>query len=559
MHCAAHPEKTSMKKQRRALGQDRAKIKPNPVLSTSTPLKKTQISNQTIWICIGLVAINLFAFASVRNNDFINYDDPQYVSENPHIAQGLTWQAVSWAFTSGYAFNWHPLTWISHLLDIQFHGLNAGLHHVTSLMLHTATTVLLFCFLLWTTGAAGPSAFVAALFAVHPLHVESVVWAAERKDVLSALFLMLTLCAYVAYVRRPATRRYVLVFLLFAAGLMAKPMLVTVPFALMLLDVWPLGRKSPLTEKLPLSALAAASSVVTFLVQRQGGAVAALEALPLKFRVQNAIVSYAAYVGDMLWPTGLAPFYPYKPLPGWLVALSALGIMAVSAGALAIARRRPYIAVGWLWYLGTLFPVIGIVQVGDQARADRYTYIPLIGLFVMAAWGLPELLARWKYRNRVLAAAAGLAVAVCAIGTQQQVRRWKNSVTIWEHALQATTDNDLAHANLAIALWEQGKVSESITHYKESLRIKPGVASVHGDLGVALENQGDVDGAIRELQEAAKLKPLEATYQYNLGVLAQRKGDTADARRYFEATLSINPQHQEARQMLDSLRGSPHE
>jgi hypothetical protein len=355
-------------------------------------------------IALALVAITLAVYLPVRQFGFVNFDDPDYVSANAHIAHGLTRAAVLWAFTTGYAANWHPLTWLSHMIDVQVFGVNAGPQHLVNLLLHVLNTLLLFGLLHRMTGARGRSAFVAALFAVHPLHVESVAWIAERKDVLSTLFWMLTMWAYVAYVRRPSWARYLGVAIAFALGLMAKPMLVTLPAVLLLLDVWPLGRtgvtrllrprRALVLEKLPLFALAAVSSVMTFLVQRRGGAVSTVDQYPWASRVANALVEYVVYLGRMCWPARLSIFYPYsQSLPGWSVAGSLVLLVALSVAVFRAGGRRPYLVVGWLWYVVTLVPVIGLIQIGTQARADRYTYVPLIGIFIMAAWGLPDLLA----------------------------------------------------------------------------------------------------------------------------------------------------------------------
>ena len=341
----------------------------------------------------------------MRHYDFVDFDDPLYVSQNPHLAGGLTAANVCWAFTTGYATNWHPLTWMSHMLDVQLFGLNAGPEHVVNVCAahrqHAAVVL-----------AASPddrrdlaSAFVAALFALHPLHVESVAWISERKDVLSTLFWMLTMWAYVSYTRQPRWTRYLAVLALFALGLMAKPMLVTLPFVLLLLDVWPLERLSLgwgrlIREKLPFIALAAVSMVITFLVQLTGGSVAELGAIPLTPRIANALVSYVVYVAKMIWPTRLAIFYPLPPaIPAWQPIAALLLLAGVSVAAIRLARRYPYLLVGWFWYVGTLVPVIGLIQVGRQALADRYTYVPFIGLFIIVAWGVPDLLARWPQRR----------------------------------------------------------------------------------------------------------------------------------------------------------------
>lgn len=565
---------------------------------------KPAFPRATLWISLALIAINVVVYAPVRGYDFVTFDDPQYITGNPYIAGGLTWQGVWWALTTGYTSYWHPLTWLSHMLDIQLFGLNAGGHHVVSVLIHIATTLVLFGVLHRMTGARGRSAFVAALFAVHPLHVESVAWVAERKDVLSGLFWMLTLWAYVSYVHQPAPlptshsplpaprlSRYLITLLLFALGLMAKPMLVTLPFVLLLLDFWPL-RRTPLPllrEKLPFFALAAASSIVTFLVQRNVGAVAELQTLPLQSRVANALVSYVAYIGDMLWPTRLAALYPYLPLPVWKVAGASVALIAISILVFRAARRYPYLPVGWLWYLGTLVPVIGLIQVGGQSRADRFTYIPLIGLFIIVAWGIPELFARWQYRNIALPAAAGLVLLACAITARNQAAYWGNSVTLWEHTLEIAPLNYLAHNNLGVMLRDQGRPAEAIAHFTESLRIRPNsaeahnnlgaalaegarvdeaipqyiealrlrpeFADAHNNLGVALAEQGKTGEAIREFQESLRINPDQANTQSNLAVMLQNQGRTVEAVQHFEAALKLNPAHLEARRSLEKLRG----
>ena len=388
------------------------------------------------WIAIVLLAVTMMAYSAVGSFGFVNFDDPDYVYRNLQVAQGLTWSGVQWAFTTGHASNWHPLTWISHMLDVQVFGLHPGAHHVINLLLHLANTLLLFGVLQRSTGATGRSALVAALFAVHPLHVESVVWIAERKDVLSTLFFMLTLWAYVSYTHSPALRRYLAVFVLLALGLMAKPMLVTLPFVLLLLDLWPLKRVGVdawdratatrlVVEKIPLFALVAISSIVTFLVQREGGAVINLEGISLALRLSNALLSYIAYIGNMVWPSGLAILYPYPgSIPMWKSAAALALLLAASAAAIMAVRRRPYVTVGWFWYVGTLVPVIGIVQVGTQAMADRYTYIPLIGLFLLIAWGGYDLPGRESSRRVPLAAVCVMMVATLGVATWNQSRYW---------------------------------------------------------------------------------------------------------------------------------------
>jgi hypothetical protein len=396
---------------------------------------KTSDKYWSLCIYLTLALATLAVFWQVLGHDFVNYDDPDYVYRNPNVQSGITLSSIKWAFTTGHAANWHPLTWLSHMLDWQLFGDNPGWHHLTNLFLHIANTLLLFAVLKRMTNALWRSAFVAAAFALHPLHVESVAWVAERKDVLSTLFWMLTIAAYLRYLERPGTGRYLLTLLIFALGLMAKPMLVTLPFVLLLLDYWPLGRfqfgqivksvgqqsrkslnafshwklsRHLLLEKVPLFALSAISSIVTFLVQRTAGAVTSVETLPLKLRIANTFVSYLTYIQKMVWPSRLAMFYPYPDKTDliWQTVVFALLLLIISLGVIWLMRRRRYLLTGWLWYLGTLVPVIGLVQVGDQALADRYTYVPLTGLFIIIAWGVPDLIAKWRFRKHALAASA---------------------------------------------------------------------------------------------------------------------------------------------------------
>ncbi len=427
--------------------QDRKKTSARnvpPVKEVTVNLGADRHSNATestkkrlLIISLFLIIASFMAFWQVTRCDFINYDDDKYLTDNSHVQDGLTVEGITWAFTTGYAANWHPLTWISHMVDVQLFGLQPGWHHLTNLLFHLASTLLLFLVLHRMTKALWQSAFVAALFALHPLHVQSVAWVAERKDVLSTFFWMLTMGTYASYVAKPGLKRYLTLLLCFALGLMAKPMLVTLPFVLLLLDYWPLQRleqKRPpqeglskdksttspvripvqpvghwplirplLIEKIPLFALAALSSIVTYLVQHHGGAVQSLETFPPGVRMANAFVSYITYMVKMLWPTNLAVFYPYPTSwPLWQVLGSAALLITITVLVIRGAKKRPYAAVGWFWYVGTLVPVIGVVQVGRQALADRYTYIPLVGLFIIVAWAVPELLKKWPYRKETL-------------------------------------------------------------------------------------------------------------------------------------------------------------
>ena len=503
-------------------------------------------------IALGLTVACIAVFEPVRDHDFVYYDDPKYVTENPTVLAGLTSRGVAWALTTGSDANWFPLTWISHMLDVELFGTNAGGHHVTSLVLHLASTLVLFAVLLRMTGAAGRSGLVAGLFALHPLHVESVAWVAERKDVLSTLFWMLTLSAYVWYTKKAGASRYLLVIVLFAAGLMSKAMLVTLPFVLLLLDYWPLDRRSLslaqlVKEKIPLLAVAIVSSIVTFVAQRSGGAVGGLDAFPLVLRIGNAFVSYVLYIGKMLWPAKLAAFYPYpETLSGGMVLGAVAILTGISVLVIRGARKHPYVLVGWLWYLVTLLPVIGLIQVGNQAMADRYTYVPLIGLFIIIAWGGHDLLSRWSARRILLPIVGTIALASCAIVARAQVHHWRNSSALWTHALRVTNDNHLAHNNLGLALMDEGKIDEAINQYNEALRIKPNYVTARTNLGAALSKQGKTADAVASLTEAVGRKPGFAEAQLNLGAALARQGKIDDAIARYNEALRLRPEYPEA-------------
>lgn len=509
-----------------------------------------------VWVAAALVALILFIYAPVLHYGFTSFDDPAYVSENAHVIRGLTLQGVLWAFTTGHASNWHPITWLSHMLDVQIYGMNAGGHHLTNLLLHIANTLLLFWLLVRTTGAWRRSAVVAALFAVHPLHVESVAWIAERKDVLSTLFWMLTMHAYVGYVREPRLRRYLAVVALFALGLMAKPMLVTLPLVLLLLDVWPLGRVRIeagrlkvwlwlIREKIPLFILAAASSTVTILVQWRGGAVQSFEAASLQERLANALFSYAAYLGQMVWPLNLAAYYPSGHLSAGAVAASAVGLIAATVLVIRYSRSRPLFFMGWLWYLITLIPVIGLIQVGGQARADRYTYVPLIGVFVIAAWGISLFLKRWQNGNAALQAAACIPVLALAAGARSQVHYWKNDLALWEHTVKVTADNYFARTNLGFSLIDNGDLAAGIAQYTRALEIKPDSAETHNALGSALLKQGKLDAAMKQFTLALRIEPRFADAHSNRGMVLAKKGLIKEAVAEFQKALEISPENPE--------------
>jgi Tfp pilus assembly protein PilF len=504
--------------------------------------------------------LTLAVFANVRTFDFVSYDDPWYVTNNPHVAAGLSWAGVWWALTAGYLFYWHPATWLSHMADVQLFGLNPGGHHVTNLLLHVAGTLTLFGFLRRATGAEWRSALVAALFAVHPLHVESVAWIAERKDVLSTFFLMLTLWAYVAYAEARTTRRYLIVLLCFALGLMAKPMLVTLPVLLLLMDIWPLGRTSVrsagwfsspraapgtllIREKVPLFALAAVVGMATFVVQSQVGAVGTLAQLPVSYRLANAVLSYVRYAWQMVWPSGLAVFYPYPPAlpPWWHVVGGGALLIGVTILAVRAANRRPWLLVGWLWYVITLLPVIGLFQAGDQLMADRFTYVPLVGLFIIVAWGGADLLQRQPRLQPAAAVVALGVVLACAVVARGQVQYWRNSETLWRRALAVTTGNHRAHAGLAEALARQDKTDEAIAEYRQALRIVADQAEWRNNLGLLYARQDKVIEAMGQFAIATRVRPGFVDAHNNLGAMHARAGQWSAAIAAYAEAIRLAP------------------
>ena len=514
-------------------------------------------------MAVVLALATVLVYAPVREFEFIQVDDPAYVTENPQVMAGLTASGIGWAITATHAANWHPLTWVSHMIDVELFGLNAGAHHVMNLGFHVASALLLFGWLTYTTSAIGRSFFVAALFALHPLHVESVAWIAERKDVLSTFLLLLTLWAYLAYTRG-VRGGYAASIVLFALGLMAKPMLVTTPFLLLLLDVWPLRRTSLgrpfIAEKLPLFALVVLSSIVTFVAQQRGGAVAELTTVPVMLRVQNAIVSYVGYIAKTVWPVDLTMLYPLPgAIPMWKVAGALIVLAGITFLVVRLASLRPYLPVGWFWYLGTLVPVIGIVQVGVQAMADRYTYVPLIGLFVIVAWGLPELLARVMGRGRdavAASAAAGvLVVAGCAAITSQQIEYWRSSVSLWQHALTVSlgaTQFD-AHMSLGRTLAPQGRTGEAIEHFAAAARLRPESAEAHHGLGKALVQAGRLDEAVTAFSTAIRLAPELAGARADLARALAARNEVAAAVPHLIEAVRLEPDRPEPQSDLGYL------
>ena len=482
----------------------------------------------------------------MRAFGFVDFDDFQYVASNEHVARGLSWDGIGWALSTGYFANWHPLTWLSYMLDAQLFGLNAGAFHVENVFLHVVNSLLVLHLFRRMTGELAPSALVAALFALHPLHVESVAWVSERKDVLSTLFWMLTLIVYVSYARAPSWRRNAGMTLCFALGLMAKPMLVTLPATLLLLDVWPLRRQLTrrlIVEKIPLAALSIASSVVTLVVQRQSGAVVRLDLIPLAVRVANATLAYAQYLVRIVWPANLAVMYPApRTMPDAApLALAAVVLLAVTASVIALARRRPYLLVGWFWYIVTLLPVIGIIQVGVQSTADRYTYVPSIGIFVMIAWGLADVVAALPRARVSVAAAAAAALIACVGLTVRQVQYWKSSQALWEHALEVTDDNYFAHASLGYVLWKAGEAEKGLPHLREALRIRPDFAEAHNNLGVVLAGRGDLAAAAAEFVEATRVDPNYEAAKGNLSAVRARMASPDTSLAKYAAAVKAKP------------------
>lgn len=531
-----------------------------------------------IWIGLALILVTLAVYWPVNHAGFVDYDDPTYVTDNVQVQRGLTGESVAWAFAPSQHSNWHPLTWLSLMLDAGCFGLDAGAFHRTNLLFHVTNALLLFWVLRRMTGAVWRSALVAALFAWHPLHVESVAWVTERKDVLSTCFGLLTLWAYLRHGERGGKRFYFLALLCFALGLMAKSMLVTWPFVLLLLDFWPLRRMRFGTriagpkaaaeapgnnqfftatigelwrEKIPFFALALLASLATFKAQEAGGSIASAEALPLPLRAANSLVAYAGYLQKMVWPKDLAVFYPHPGTwPVWRVTLAILFLAGLSVGVVRQGQRRPYLLVGWLWYLGTLVPVIGLVQIGKQSMADRYTYVPLMGVYVMAAWGWAEWVTRWRLPKLVGAAIAGAGLAGCLAGTAAQVKHWSSTETLFRHALRVTKNNAVAHQCLGSALSRQDKFSEAVFQFSEALRIQPRYPEAHCNLGILLAKAGKFTEAKAQYEEALRERPNYSDAWYNLGNILVKEGRLDDARAAYLQALEYKPELADAHNNL---------
>jgi len=530
-------------------------------------------------MCIFLVVTTFVVYWQVLDSDFINYDDNEYVTENIRVHKGVTFDSLTWAFTSSHSSNWHPLTWISHMIDCQLYGLNPMGHHLTSLLFHVANTLLLLLILVRMTGTLWQSSFAVALFALHPLHVESVAWVAERKDVLSTFFMMLAIWAYILYVKKGNIRRYLLVVLFFVLGLMSKPMLVTLPFILLLLDFWPLGRfchihetRNVVTsqqtnerlgilrllwEKVPFFALAVGSSVVTFIVQERSGAVTLLEQYSIQTRIINAFVAYTEYMLNMIWPVKLVVMYPHpgNSLLLWKGVAAGLALVIITILVIRKARKIPYLAVGWLWYVVTLIPVIGIVQVGAQAMADRYTYITLIGLFIIIAWGANDLLSKWLYRKICLGTLAAIILPVLIVLTWKQVQYWENGITLFKHTVKHTSNNVVIYNNLGIAYKNSGKYKEAIEAYKQAIRINPDYAKAYSNLGVAYNESGKYKEAIEVCKKSIRINPDSAKAHFNLGVAYGELGKYKEAIEACKQALRIDPDYATAHSNLGVAYG----
>jgi tetratricopeptide (TPR) repeat protein len=509
-------------------------------------------------IALLLALTTLLVYLPVVHDGFVNYDDQDYVTDNTVVKNGLTWAGIKWAFTTGHASNWHPVTWLSHMLDCELFGLNPAAHHFVNALIHSMNAALLFVLLLRLTGALWPCAFIAALFAWHPLHVESVAWISERKDVLSTFFALLTLLSYAKHVKENCRRSFWFALLFFALGLMAKPMLVTLPFVMLLLDFWPLQRFSISTfrlpfliEKIPFFLLALISCTVTFFVQSQQGgdaidAVDSLQMVPLHYRLLNALTAYGRYLLKTVWPVNLAVIYPLPDHLMWICVAAAISAAALFLVSWLVWREngtRPYLLVGWLWFLGTLVPVIGLVQVGSAALADRYTYFPLVGIFIAVTFGGCDLAKRFQIPKIVLAAGADAILAACLVLTQNQLRYWRDSETLFAHAVAVTQDNHVAQVNLGVALDKKGELNEALEHYRAAEQLAPELYHIHNNIANILDKQGHPAEALAEYREAVRRKPDLEFLHNSLGSELITLGRFDEALQEFSQAERLNPRY----------------
>jgi len=562
--------------------------------ATSSPLTKAQVkgfeetdeANKTlkVAICIFLMVATFCIYSQVQDHEFINFDDNKLVTESSLVQAGLTNENIIRVFTTTHHFGWMPITSISYMLDYQLYGLNPTGFLLTNLFFHIANSLLLFLILFRMTGAIWQSAFVAVVFALHPLNVQSVAWVAERKNVLSTFFLLLTIWAYIRYAEKPTTKRYSLVFILFAFGLMSKSMLVTLPFVLLLLDYWPLerfklGRRERefkiaqkdkyfngeknisklVLEKFPLLILSALCSIMTLILVEKAGGSVAQDPVSILAILTNVMISYFEYLWKMLWPKGLAILYahPGNTLAVWKGVLCGIALLVITTIAIKLIRKAPYFAVGWFWYLGTLIPVIGFITPGPHLIADRYAYLPLIGIFVIIAWGVPELLKEWPYRKNVLKASAGILILTLMPITWIQVSHWKSSITVFKHAIKVTDKKyptfAAAHNNLGNALSAEGKIEEAISHYKMAIKLKPDYAAAHYNLGNALVAERKNEEAISHYKMAIELKPNYVAAHYNLGIALVAEGKIEEAISHYKMAIKLSPDYAEAYNNLGAV------
>ncbi|MGV7221343.1 MAG: tetratricopeptide repeat protein [Nitrospinales bacterium] len=533
-----------------------------------TALPPPEVSFKIKSLIYFVLTITIFViYWQTLNHDFTNYDDDLYVTANQHIQDGFTLKSITWAFTSTYASNWHPLTSLSHMLDFRLYDLDPGGHHLTNMLFHVINALLLFTILSKMTGALWQSGFVAVMFAVHPLNVESVAWISERKNLLSSFFWLLTMWAYLRYTTKATIGKYLIALVLFTLGLMAKPMLVTLPFVLLMLDFWPLKRlrtsnknegleeKNKLTqtkdlshlilEKIPFLVITIASCIVTFSAQKGGGGLQSTEIFPFKARLINALVSYIEYLEKIIWPKSLVVLYPHpgSTLAIWKGVVCAIALIIVSTIAIKMIKKAPYFAVGWFWYLGTMIPVIGIIQVGVQSMADRYAYIPLIGIFIAVGWGLPELLQRYRWKKIALTLAMGIIIPALTFTAWTQAGHWKDSITLFKHNVNNVYTElpglTYAHLNLGHALGELNKVDESIIHFKEAIRLNPKHVEAYNNLGIALSKKGELDAARANFKIALKFKPNHAPAYNNLGMILTQMNDYDQAIFNFKEAIKL--------------------
>ena len=502
------------------------------------------LRKQTLLIGLGLALLTAAVFWQVTGFEFVSFDDASYIPDNPHVRNGLSLDGVVWAFTTPHHGYWHPVAYVVHMLNCQFLGLNAGAHHAVNLLLHIANVLLLFGLLARLTGSAGRSAFAAALFAVHPLHVESVAWIAELKDLVSTMFWLLTVWAYALYATRARRGAYWLSVALYAVGLMTKPMILTLPVVLLLLDYWPLNRLTSerwrrlAAEKIPFFLLAIASAAVTFLTAAHSGVTGSMTQYPAGVRAANVVAAYGTYLFKMVWPDRLACLYPYNPhLPAWQVGLSAAALLAVSGIALGLGLRKRHLLTGWLWFLAMLLPVIGIVQAGPQSMADRYSYLSLVGVFIMIAWSVPI------GRAEIPAAIASAVVLLFAARAWFQVGTWKDSQTLFRHAIAVTENNVMAHNNLGLLLADEGRLDEAVVQYHEALKINPGFLFALNNLGNAMMQEGRLDEAVRCFRNALEIAPAYAEAHNNLGIALAKLGRIDESADQFLEALKANPSH----------------